>query len=275
MTRLVDLTCFFFLYSFIGWICETIFCSIQEKRFVNRGFLNGPVCPVYGLGAAAIIPAAEPFMPNLAIVFLIGVVVTSAVEYVASFILEKLFHTLWWDYSDIRFNVNGRICLPFSLLFGVMAVALMFLMHPFFSGLADQIPFTGKAAAAAILSSILLADIAITVIAILKLNKRLGELSALMADIRARLEAAGAAVENNVREFLAKLSEDEGEGFDLDLERRVYEPIRDAWKKFRQTEWSNMLVQRRLFRAFPHLRSKRYAEHLRSVIDQWREGRRH
>lgn len=101
---------YFFIYSFLGWTVESIGCSIASKRTINRGFLNGPICPVYGFGAVIVISLLGRFN-NVVIVFLLGMILTTILEYFTGFILETLFHAKWWDYSDRKFNIKGRVCL--------------------------------------------------------------------------------------------------------------------------------------------------------------------
>ena len=106
----------FVAYSFLGWCCETTYCSIGAGHFINRGFLSGPVCPVYGFGAMAVILLLEPVKNSAALVFLLGMAVASVLEYITGWLLETLFHTKWWDYSTYRFNIHGRVCLRNSLM---------------------------------------------------------------------------------------------------------------------------------------------------------------
>ena len=130
----------FALYSLLGWACESTYCSIPAKRFINRGFLNGPFCPVYGVGALLVIFLLRPFTQNLLVLFVFGVLVTSVLEYITGFLLEKLFHTTWWDYSKRKFNIKGRVCLRNSLLFGILSVLLLHFINPFVEKLEAWIP---------------------------------------------------------------------------------------------------------------------------------------
>ena len=120
----------FLTYSFLGWVCETVYCSIGQRKFVNRGFLNGPLCPVYGFGAMAVLFFLRPVRENLLVLYLSGVLVTSVIEYITGFLLEKLFATKWWDYSTYRFNIHGRVCLRNSLMFGVLSVIAARVIDP-------------------------------------------------------------------------------------------------------------------------------------------------
>ena len=125
---LTDTLLYFFIYSFCGWLMEMILCSVQERRFINRGFLNGPLCPIYGCGVTLIMIFLLPVrdgLPNLAIalpvVFIAGAGLASAVEFITSWLMEKLFHARWWDYSHYKYNLGGRICLSISLAWGGLA----------------------------------------------------------------------------------------------------------------------------------------------------------
>lgn len=131
---------YFLAYSIVGWACETVYCSIGKRRFVKRGFLYGPYCPIYGFGALIVLLITSPFAKYPPLVFLCGVVLTSALEYFTSWLMEKLFHAKWWDYSNKRFNIHGRVCLLNSTLFGIMALALTYLIHPWMQTIFESIP---------------------------------------------------------------------------------------------------------------------------------------
>ena len=130
---------YFAVYSVLGWIYETVLCSIREQRAVNRGFLNGPYCPIYGVGAMLFLALLKNESSAL-IIFIFGGIIASAVEYLTSFAMEKLFDARWWDYSHYRFNLNGRICLAASLIFGGFAVALIKVIHPYVKGVSATVP---------------------------------------------------------------------------------------------------------------------------------------
>ena len=110
MDNIKDIFLWFLLYSCIGWIYETILCSVKERRFINRGFLNGPYCPIYGVGAVVNLLALGRFT-NPAMLFFAGAIMDCTLEYITSWGMEKLFHARWWDYSKKFLNINGRVCL--------------------------------------------------------------------------------------------------------------------------------------------------------------------
>ena len=113
----------FFLYGCIGWGVEVVYAAIKEHKLVNRGFLCGPICPIYGFGMVIVLVALTPLAHSLPVLFVGGALLTSALELAAGWILKKVFHTSWWDYSDVPFNLGGYICLKFSLAWGVAVVA--------------------------------------------------------------------------------------------------------------------------------------------------------
>ena len=119
------------IYSFFGWVWETCYVSVKSGKFVNRGFINGPLCTIYGFGAVSVYMILRPFSDNLLYLYLGGVVVATALEYVTAVLMESIFHTSWWDYSDNKFNFQGRICLGASLGWGAFTVILFKVLHPF------------------------------------------------------------------------------------------------------------------------------------------------
>jgi uncharacterized membrane protein len=121
----------FLMYSFIGYICEIICSSIAQKKLVNRGFLCGPYCPIYGIGSLFVLAALLRFKSDPVLVFILGAIITSALEYFTSFLLEKIFHNKWWDYDNYKGNINGRICLQNTLLFGLGSLVIIYMGDPF------------------------------------------------------------------------------------------------------------------------------------------------
>ena len=121
----------FIIYSFLGWLMEVILKSIENKKFINRGFLIGPICPIYGYGCLFIIILLKRFTSNIFILFLSSILVCSVLEYMTSLVMEKLFKARWWDYSKRKFNLNGRICLNTMIPFGILGIIMMYIINPF------------------------------------------------------------------------------------------------------------------------------------------------
>nr|WP_245186944.1 hypothetical protein [Enterococcus larvae] len=153
----------FFIYSFIGWVWETIYCSIKAGRFVYRGFLTGPYCPIYGFGILGVLYFLEPFKNNLVLLYLFSAVLVSVLEYVTSYILEKLFHASWWDYKDVPLNLNGRIALPISAFWGIACVLIVRVIHPRIQLLSDYLIAQFHWVLPALFTGILLVDLVYTV----------------------------------------------------------------------------------------------------------------
>lgn len=124
-----ELFFYFIFYSFLGWVYETALCSVEAGHTVNRGFLNGPYCPIYGAGSIGFI-AFLGRIKNVVAIFVLGAVGACALEYIVSFVMEKVFGARWWDYSSRKYNLNGRICLGAAMVFGAFAVILVKVLHP-------------------------------------------------------------------------------------------------------------------------------------------------
>ena len=127
----------FMIYSFFGWVMEMIVCSIYDKKVVNRGFLIGPYCPIYGCGCILIISLLFKYRSDPITLVIMAILICGLLEYFTSYIMEKLFKARWWDYSNKRFNINGRICLETLVAFGGLALLLTYIINPFFVGIID------------------------------------------------------------------------------------------------------------------------------------------
>lgn len=121
----------FIFYSFLGWLMEVTCKLIQYKRFINRGFLMGPICPIYGHGTIIMLILLKDFASNPFILFVMSMLVCTTLEYLTSYFMEKLFSARWWDYSNKKFNINGRVCLRNTLCFGILAIVLVYFLNPF------------------------------------------------------------------------------------------------------------------------------------------------
>lgn len=153
----------FILYSFIGWVYETLLCSVTGKKFVNRGFLHGPVCPVYGFGAILLIAVLYGRIDNPVQLFAFGMILTTIVEYITGWLMETLFHKKWWDYSKCKFNIHGRVCMLGSVVFGAMAVLLITYVHPYVISLTSSLNSQIEHTISIMLLIILFVDLVLTI----------------------------------------------------------------------------------------------------------------
>lgn len=132
----------FFMYSFIGWLWETIYCSLKAGHFVYRGFLIGPITPIYGFGILGVIYILRPIHGTTVGLFFAAALLVTVLEYVASYLLERFFHASWWDYKDVPFNINGRVALPISIFWGACCVLIVRIVHPVLLHLAANVSLT-------------------------------------------------------------------------------------------------------------------------------------
>lgn len=269
MAAFCDLFLSFTIYSFLGWVCETIYCSIIFKKFVNRGFLNGPFCPVYGFGAILLLYILKPLPKNALLVFFAGVVITTALEYITACILEKLFHAKWWDYSKNKFNYKGRICLLNSTLFGLLSVALIFFIEPVTVWLINLMSQRVKYVLFALLAMYFIVDTTITVTSIYKLNLRLEALSRAFSAIKEKLDNTDFYNALNIKERLEKLHE----LLNTDRGRAIYNSIESIRSYIRKLETENHAFQKRIIKAFPSMRSTKYPEVLNIIKEKVLRGK--
>lgn len=129
----------FMIYSFMGWLYEFILTIFTEKKIINRGFLFGPFCPLYGTGCLLLVICLKDFIKYPIILFILSLLICSLLEYVVGYLMEKLFKMRWWDYSHLKFNLNGYICLRFMLVFGILGTVINYFVHPFFVSLLNTL----------------------------------------------------------------------------------------------------------------------------------------
>lgn len=178
---------YFIVYSVLGWCMETVYCSILERRFVPRGFLFGPMCPIYGVGVLMMVCWFQPLMDRPVLFYLTATVCMSAWEYFVGWFLETTTHIKYWDYSMYRFNLQGRICLWVCLTWGVLAYVVIFWIHPFVSGLLALIPLTALYIADMVMAGVLVIDIAVTIQQLTLITKVLTKLSAVSEELRLQM----------------------------------------------------------------------------------------
>jgi len=161
--KINNLFCYFVVYSFIGCILETVYVSMKCGRFIIRGFLYGPFCPIYGFGALILIGVLRVLKHNALLLFTGAAALTTTLEYMTSAVLEFLFHKKWWDYSDEFLNISGRVCLKFSIVWGIIAVVLLLFIHPFIVSLVSGISSNYRLAAANVFMVYLFFDLSATI----------------------------------------------------------------------------------------------------------------
>ncbi len=173
----------FFVYSFIGWCGEAAMAAVRRHKFVNRGFVSGPLCPVYGAGAAAVAVFLPELHDRLFFLFLGGMIVTTFVEYLTGRLLELIFHRKWWDYSDEKFNLDGYVCLKNSAIWGLCSVLMICFFDPLLCRLIDLIPRLAGNILLWILGVLLVIDAVGSGVAVLGLKKKQSRITQITEEL--------------------------------------------------------------------------------------------
>lgn len=241
----------FVLYSILGWIYETAFCSIKTLKWDNRGMLIGPYCPIYGVGAVLDVLICGG-LPNYTAVFFTCMLGSAVLEYSTSYTTEKLFHAVWWDYSDLPLNIKGRICLPCSLGFGAAGLIVLYGIHPYISRITDAITLYWQEPFALLLMAVFSADCALTADSLIALNVKLETtLNAIDSQISEKYDAFIETTRQNLTEGLVTLKEKVS--MDEFRERRMMEELKNTLSTMNWT-------QTRALRSSVSFRHARYSE---------------
>ena len=279
---------YFFVYAFLGWCAEVVFAALGKGRFVNRGFLNGPVCPIYGVGLVTVLWCLTPLAGNLLWLYLGSVLLTTALELITGFLMEELFHQRWWDYSKMPLNIGGYVCPLFSLIWGVACVLIVDVLHPHVESLIQRIPEPLGTVLLALFCGILLTDIVVTVATVARLNRRLRQIDDIAASLRKLSDGLGMAMADGA---LAVKATDEYACEELQAAgERTRDTLLEADERARAELKARQdallqklgIGQRRLISAFPQLRSLRHPaaldalrqrlNHLRDLKKKRRKG---
>ncbi len=262
------------IYSIIGWVYESTICSISQRKLINRGFLNGPYCPIYGTGAVLVLLVLGRIQ-NPVLLFFAGAVLTCSLEYLTSWLMEKLFHARWWDYSKRKFNIGGRVCLIGAVVFGAFSVVLILVLHPWVKSLTDRLTDTALTWICAILLVGIVSDFIVTVKGLLGTHAVFAEYAVLLQQKRRELseklrlgaEEGRERIRERGSEELAKLRE----AAELGAEER--EKIRRTTEEERERFYAKLQMrlnaqQRRTINSFPQWKLTRNNE----VLDGLREA---
>ena len=261
---LCELFLLYIAYSTLGWCGEMLYCSIPKGHICEkRGFLNGFLCPIYGHGALLVLYLLHGGFQNPVLTFIFGAIVTSILEYFTSWIMEKLFHMRWWDYSHCKYQLNGRICLTNCIFFGLGCVLLCHVVNPpllrWLMGIGPQytVPI------ASFLFGLYIMDNVLSIRSAFQLSHRLDKLAKLQQEIRQHLDEKaqlyGARVEELTNRFMNG------------LEKANDEYLQERMLRLAQLRSGADMFERRLLRSHPNLRSRRHGK-LIDVLRQKRDG---
>ena len=219
----------FFIYSFVGWVVEVVYYGITEGKFINRGFLAGPLCPVYGLGFYAAIWIFEPLRNNFFIIFFGMATACTIVELIAGVILYHTFHMRWWDYSDYKLNFRGYICLRFFIYWGIAASLGIYVLHPTVKWLIEHINSPVRIGIVVFFSVILIADIITTIITIVGFKKKFEVMEKVVTGTKAVSDLIGSQIYGAVDTIVT-----------------VSEPTRNHYEQYRKLLADNRKQEREL-----------------------------
>jgi uncharacterized membrane protein len=281
---------YFLMYSFGGWLVEVVYHAVKFGKIVNRGFLNGPVCPVYGFGMLAVLAAGNAMSTGTAmaadlnpfVLFLFGMVLATAVELIAGWALDRLFHARWWDYSKEPFNFHGYICLRFSIIWGLAIVLVVKVIHPVLADAAEaSIPPSYGWWIMLGLYVLYLIDLIVTVSAVAGLNRRLKELDHIRSLMRkpsdslssfvgsTSLETAQRVQQGQVQAALARAEmKEKADQVREDMDLKTAERKAELDQKRTELEQRAIVLTneltshqgRRLLKAFPSLHHHTYED---------------
>ncbi len=206
---------YFFFYSFIGWAMETCYCSIRERRLVARGFLYGPICPIYGCGVVLMILFFTPLKGNLVLFYIVAVVVMTSWEYFVGWFLETTTHVKYWDYSNEKFNLKGRVCLWVALVWGLLSYVVIFWIHPPVERLYQRIPLPLIYASCGVLGAALTADAVLTIRQLALISRLVVSVTAAGEELRLQAALGRAELSDKLSEGKEALSGKLAEGREL------------------------------------------------------------
>ncbi|MEA4964520.1 MAG: putative ABC transporter permease [Oscillospiraceae bacterium] len=264
----LQLMLLFLLYSFLGWCSEVVFAAATYGKFVNRGFLNGPVCPIYGYGILMVALLLRPLEHNLPLLFLGSAILTSAVEFLVGFLGEKILKVRLWDYRSNPFNLCGYVCLKFSLLWGLACVFILKLVHPAVADLMIKIPTGIGIVLVSVFYAVFLADILVTMIEALKLPKRICAIDELERRIRVASDRLGENLSGNTLNLKAK-----GERGREELDEKYHQEIEALRLRYGRLVGQKNYVHNRLIAAFPALRKGEHSTIIETIQNYERKKR--
>ena len=278
---LYHILAFFLIYSCLGWCLEVVYAAATTGQLVNRGFLNGPVCPIYGFGMILVLFFLTPLEDNLLLLYLGGVILPSALELVGGWALYKLYRTRWWDYTDKPFNIGGYVCLEFSLMWGVGAMVMVKVIHPTIAALVNIIPPLVGFVLICLLYAVYAADVVATAIAASDLARELDALEKVADSMHAVSDAMTEILgttaldmdqkmdESRLQLKLAAQGKAEQTAAFLQLEQLKEELAARAQVMQAHTRrGTHLLGKGRMLRAYPKLKHGQNNRSLNSLLEQ-------
>ena len=263
--QLFNILAYFVIYSFLGWVMESIVRSIAEKKLINTGFLVGPMCPIYGIGAMIMLLFLDRFENNIPLLFIVSIVVLTIWEYLVGVLLETIFKTKYWDYSEQKFNFQGRVCLTNSICWGILGVLFVKGIHPAIIKLLEKVNIHILHYAIFIISIVAIVDMIVSVIKVKNIKVTLEKIEELNKEIKEKLKEV---------KKLTKETEEASKKLEKGKNSENVKAIVESLKKKR-----NRIIRRlyrnvyRLKKAFPAINTKEITEVLNQKLDEIKNKR--
>jgi len=254
------LVSYFLIYAFLGWVLEVVFHVVTVGKFINRGFLNGPICPIYGAGMLSVILLLTPFKDKILILFVVGLLFATLVELVGGFVLYKLFQMRWWDYSEEPFNLGGYICPRFSLAWGVCIVFVMKAIQPVMTA---NVRFMDNIWGHVVMYAffvVFIADDIVTVLTVMKFNKDIKYIDRVSQEIRKVSDGLTDKIGQTTIKATTKVQEGQVQAALARAEMK--DELDDIIKRSK-----GMFGYNRLMRAFPNMKSSITSVDIQSAFD--------
>ena len=242
---------YFIIYSVLGWCMETVYCSVLERRFVPRGFLFGPMCPIYGVGVLMMICWFQPLIGKPVVFYLTATVCMSAWEYFVGWFLETTTHIKYWDYSMYKFNLKGRICLWVCLMWGVLSYVVLYFIHPRVAALVEEIRMIPRYILVGFFLGVLAADTVATIYQLVRTSQMLGKLQRVGDELRLQVHLGKAELSGKLVEAKEMFS---GRLEDL-LPDQLDEAGRSLKEKYDELMSRTEAVSRRFRRGYRGMRT--------------------
>ena len=281
---------YFFVYGFLGWCTEVAYATTKQRKFVNRGFLNGPICPIYGVGVTVVVYFLTPYKDNLILLYALSTVLVTVLEGLTGYLMDKIFHHKWWDYTNQPLNIGGYVCLIFSLVWGVACVLIVRVIHPIIHKILTFIPHTLGLVMLAVLEICIFVDLYVTAAGILKLNHQLEAMAKIAAELheisdklgenihegmmdtmeateerRKKLEAATEGSRRKLSEGRTRIG-----GTADEARQQLQARSEELRKKYEELAGQGGAVSRRLMKAFPRMESRQYKETFNELREKLR-----
>ncbi len=263
---------YFFAYSFLGWCAEVVYQAVEKGLVINRGFLNGPVCPIYGIGVLTVFRVLEAagtgplYRQNVLMIFAFGMFLASSIELIGGWALDKLFHARWWDYSNKPLNFRGYICLEFSIIWGLGILLTVLGVNPLITQVLGLVPRQLGWILLAIMSAAFIADVVISVLVVTGLNRQMEEIDEMRSRMRTVSDDLSKRIGENALETAQRM-----EGVKLQAAlakaevRDQADDFVDAYEERKRKLLSRLRSTRhfgmgRLLRAFPDVQHRAHEE---------------